>query len=277
MKLRLLGGGRLALRLAEAIRAGEAPGDVRQPSTGRHEFKYLIRSEMCEEIEAFVSPHLELDKYSQSRPRDSYTVRSVYYDSPSFTCYYEKYNGEKNRRKYRVRTYNDSAAMFLECKQRRGGTYRKRKVRLSEKDVATLGERRGLDAAIADPSNVLGQLLLSMDRWQYQPTALVVYDRIAYVYPGQQDIIRVTFDRNLRGRIFPTLGEIHSEANLAPLLYGWTILEVKFNDIVPRFLEGMVARFGLQRQACSKYGVCVALLLDENPTKKEGLNHVCVC
>lgn len=247
-----------------------------RPSTGRHEFKYLIRSERCAEIESFVSPHLELDKYSQSRARNSYTVRSIYYDSPAFTCYYEKYNGEKNRRKYRVRTYNDSAATFLECKQRRGGTYTKQKVRLRDEKLTALDERHGLDATILNPSDVFGQLLLRMDRWQYQPTALVVYDRIAYVYPGQQDTIRITFDRNLRGLVFPELDEIREEAHLAPLLYGWTILEVKFNDIVPRFLDKLVAMFELQRQACSKYGLCIALLLDGNPTKKEGLNHVCV-
>ena len=268
--------GRLAARLSAALRSAESPGDVRQPSTGRHEFKYLIRSERCAEIAAFLSPHLELDKYSQSRPRDSYTVRSIYYDSPSFACYYEKANGEKNRRKYRVRTYNDSGATFLECKQRRGGTYTKAKVRLDAESLSALRDRRGLDRSIAEPSAVLGQLLLRMDRWDYQPTGLVVYDRTAYVYPGQQETIRVTFDRNLRGRVFPMLDEIHQESELVSLLYGWTILEVKFNDIVPRFLGRLVTRFGLQRQACSKYGVCIALLLDENPTKEEGWNHVCV-
>jgi len=263
-------------RWSDALRSAEPGWDILRPTTGRHELKYLIRSEMCDEIAAFVTPHLELDKYSQSRPRNSYTVRSIYYDSPAFTCYYEKFNGEKNRRKYRVRTYNDAAATFLECKQRRGGTYTKRKVRLNADDLTGLRERRGLDASIAEPSNVLGQLLLSMDRWDYQPTALVVYDRMAYVYPGQQETIRVTFDRNLRGRVFPELDEIYDEADLVDLLYGWTILEVKFNDIVPRFLGGLVSHFGLQRQACSKYGVCVAGLLDENPTKKEGWNHVYV-
>jgi len=234
---------------------------------------------MCEDIASLLSLHLELDKYSQGRPKNMYSVRSIYYDSPSFTCYYEKANGEKNRRKYRVRTYNqqDSGALFLECKQRRGGTYTKRRERLDAAGLGGLREQCGLDASIAEPSGVLGQLLLSMDRWEYQPTALVVYDRTAYVYPGQQETIRVTFDRNLRGRIFPALDEIHDEADLIPLLYGWAILEIKFNDVVPRFLSQLVGRYSLQRQACSKYGVAVSLLLGENPTRKEGWNHVCVC
>ncbi len=263
-------------RRMSAVGSAVPEDAVSFPTTGRHEFKYLIRSEMCDDIAAFVAPFLELDKYSQGRPRDSYTVRSIYYDSPAFRCYYEKANGDKNRRKYRVRTYNDGAATFLECKQRKGSTYTKPKVRLGERDLAALREQRGIDASIEDPSDVLGQLLLSIDRWEYQPTALVVYDRIAYVYPGQQDMVRVTFDRNLRGRVFPSLDEIYDEGELTHLLYGWTILEMKFNDLVPRFMHQLVTTFSLQRQACSKYSVCVSLLLDEFPTRKEGWNHVYV-
>jgi len=247
------------------------------PYPGRHEFKYLIRDDQSEAIAASLQPYLELDKYSESRPRDSYTVRSIYYDSPAFTCYHEKANGEKNRRKYRLRTYNGAGTpAFLECKQRWGGTYTKCKERLTKAEVTALRERRGLDATIASPAGVLGQLLLGMDRWDYGPTSLVVYDREAYVSPGQQDTVRVTFDRNLRARLFPELDEIHGETDLVPLLYGWTILEVKFNDAVPRFLGRLVTAHGLQRQACSKYGVSIASLLDENPTRKEGWNHVYV-
>ena len=264
----------LRSRMSSAIHSAVPQDAAAKPSPERHEFKYPVRSERVDEIAAFVAPFLELDRYSQSRPRDSYTVRSIYYDSPSFRCYYEKANGEKNRRKYRVRTYNDAAATFLECKQRRGSTYTKPKVRLGGEDLAALRELRGMDASVADPSGVLGQLLISMDRWEYQPTALVVYDRIAYVYPGQQDMIRVTFDRNLRGRVFPSLDEIYDEGDLVPLLYDWSILEVKFGDVVPRFFHQLVTRFSLERQACSKYGLCVAQLIDEDPAKRQGWNHV---
>jgi hypothetical protein len=264
--------------MSAAARLEEASRDVSRPSTGRHEFKYLVRSDACDEIAAFLSPHLELDKYSQGRPKDAYTVRSIYYDSPRFTCYYEKANGEKNRRKCRVRTHNqdESTAVFLECKQRRGGTYTKEKARLTPNELASLRDCRGLDASAAEPASVLGQLLLCTDRWDYQPTSLVVYDRTAYVYPGQHETIRVTFDRNPRCCLFPSLDDLRREDDLVLLLYGWTILEVKFNDVVPRFLAQLVTRFSLERQACSKYAVGVSFLLDENPSKEEGWNHVYV-
>ena len=268
--------GRLGTWVDAALRAAEASADAPTPSTGRYEFKYLVRAEQIDPITAFLSGRLELDKYGESRLRDSYTVRSIYYDSPTFRCYHEKAAGEKNRRKYRVRAYNaeNSSAAYLECKQRRGATYTKRKTRLEIASLTALRARAGFDRSIAEPGGVLGQLLVSMDRWQYAPVALVVYDRAAYVSPGQQDTMRVTLDRNLRARLFPDLAEIHSEADLTPLLYGWTILEVKFNDVVPDFLGYLTALHDLQRQACSKYAMSIACLLDENPTKREGWNHV---
>ncbi len=267
---------RLHTRVRSELESAEEPRDIQTPTMGRHEFKYLIRSERIGSIKALLETHLELDKYGAHRLRDSYTVRSIYFDSPTFRCYHEKLAGEKNRRKYRLRGYNsgDTPALFLECKQRRGETYTKRKTRLHEQEIEGLRGRVGLDASIDEPGSVLGQLLLSMDRWQFAPVSLVVYDRIAYVWPGQQDTVRVTFDRNLRAQLCPSIEELYSEDELVPLLYGWTILEVKFNEIVPPFLSRLINAHGLQRQACSKYALSIAQLLGENPTKKQGWNHV---
>ena len=208
------------------------------PVSGRHEFKYLIRNEQTHAIARFLATHLELDKYSQGRPLNRYTVRSIYYDSPDFRCYYEKANGDQNRRKLRVRSYNqaDSAAIFLECKQRKGSTYTKSKSQLDTEKLEILQAREGLAGQDIERFGVVEQLLLGMDRWDYQPTVLVVYDREAYVSPGQEDTVRVTLDNNLRARMFPELDELHDEADLDDLLYGWTILEVKFTNVVPRFL-----------------------------------------
>ena len=248
------------------------------PVSGRYEFKYLIRNEQTHAIARFLATHLELDKYSQGRPLNRYTVRSIYYDSPDFRCYYEKANGDQNRRKLRVRSYNqaDSAAIFLECKQRKGSTYTKSKSQLDTEKLEILQAREGLSGQDVERFGVVEQLLLGMDRWDYQPTVLVVYDREAYVSPGQEDTVRVTLDNNLRARMFPELDELYDEADLDDLLYGWTILEVKFTNVVPRFLKQLVSQHSLERQACSKYGVSVALLLSENPTKKEGIDHVYV-
>jgi hypothetical protein len=237
----------------------------------------LVRREQTHAIARFAASHLEMDRYSQGLPRNRYTVRSIYYDSPDFRCYYEKANGDQNRRKFRIRSYNQAdSAMFLECKQRQGSTYTKLKTQLDREKLDVLESREGLADKDFESFGVYKQLLLAMDRWDYQPSSLVVYDREAYVSPGQEDTIRVTFDNNLRARVFPELDELYDESDLEDLLYDWTILEIKFTNTLPRFLARMVGQYSLERQACSKYGVSIAHLLSDNPTKKEGWNHVYV-
>ena len=264
-------------RTSSALLHQPGAGASGYPVSGRHEFKYLVRREQTHAIARFAASYLEMDKYSQGLPRNRYTVRSIYYDSPDFRCYYEKANGDQNRRKFRIRSYNQAdSAMFLECKQRQGSTYTKLKSQLDHEKLAILDSREGWGRMDFQSLGVVEQLLLAMDRWDYQPSSLVVYDREAYVSPGQEDTIRVTFDNNLRARVFPELDELYDESDLEDLLYDWTILEIKFTNTLPRFLARMVSQYSLERQACSKYGASIAHLVSDNPTKKEGWNHVYV-
>ncbi len=267
----------LGSRTTSALQEQPETGTSGYPVSGRHELKYLVRREQTHAIARFAASHLEMDKYSQGMPRNRYTVRSIYYDSPGFRCYYEKANGDQNRRKFRVRSYNQADnSVFLECKQRQGSTYTKLKSQLDHEKLAILESREGFSGMDFESLGVVEQLLLAMDRWDYQPASLVVYDREAYVTPGQEDTIRVTLDNNLRACVFPELDELYDESDLEELLYDWTILEVKFTNILPRFLNQLVRQFSLERQACSKYGASIAQLLSGSPTKKEGWNHVYV-
>jgi len=245
----------------------------------RYELKYLIRPDLAEEIIAFLEPHVEMDDYCCRSDTRSYTVRSIYFDSPDFKCFHEKANGQKAREKFRIRTYNDpaSAPVFLEHKRKDGCTYAKKRLLLT---ASTLKAIETLDYNYVNTSGplnnndlVLERLFFRMSRNAYSPVALVVYDREAYIYPGQ-DTTRVTFDRNLRTSMFPDLKQIWEEDRLEYLLYNWTILEVKFTYIVPRWLRQLSTRFDLRRQACSKYCTSVGHFLGEIPSYKDGVAYV---
>ena len=248
---------------------------------GRHELKYLIRPEHAAAIAEFVQPHLELDKYCVSRENNQYTVRSVYYDSPSLTCFHEKVDGVRARHKFRIRSYNEVLTVaYLENKRKVGDTHHKTKTRLGMATLDALARRdchAMLNVADGDSvSAVLDQLAYRMARDAFSPVSLVVYEREAYVYPGQHDIIRLTFDRNLRARPYPNLEELHVEDGLTPLLYQWTILEVKFTGLIPRWFRRLNTLFYLKRQACSKFGMSVAQLLGESPRLKDGLRYASI-
>ncbi len=248
---------------------------------GRHELKYLVRPDHAAAIAEFVQPHLELDKYCVSRENNQYTVRSVYYDSPSLTCFHEKIDGVCARHKYRVRSYNEALSVaYLENKRKVGDTHHKTKTRLAAATLDALAHRdshamlNSADGAAVAP--VLNQLAYRMTRDAFAPLSLVVYEREAYVYPGQHDIVRLTFDRNLRAQLYPTLEDLHVEDGLIPLLYQWTILEIKFTGLIPRWFRRLNTLFHLKRQACSKFGMSVAQLLGESPRLKDGLRYASI-
>jgi len=248
---------------------------------GRHELKYLIRPDHAAAIADFVQPYLELDKYCVSRADDQYTVRSIYYDSPSLACFHEKLDGVRTRHKYRVRSYNEALSVaYLENKRKVGNTHHKTKTRLTPDTLDALA-RRDYHAMLLRTdahagAQVLDQLAYRMARDAFAPLALIVYEREAYVYPGQHDIVRLTFDRHLRAKVYPDLSDLHVEAGLTPLLYHWTILEIKFTGLIPHWFRRLNTLFHLKRQACSKFGMSVAQLLGESPRLKDGLRYASI-
>ncbi|MEW6217561.1 MAG: polyphosphate polymerase domain-containing protein [Candidatus Bipolaricaulota bacterium] len=244
-------------------------------TSGRLELKYLLSLEDARRISRFLSSQLEVDRHAQGRLNNAYTVRSVYFDSPGLICYHAKENGGPIRQKYRVRTYDEpgAAARFLERKARQGNLYRKEKVRVDDAWLACLGGRDGLSCIEGCPS-LLQRLLFLMDRHAFVPTALIAYEREAYVEFADQDTVRITIDRNLRAAAFPRLEGIHDEEDLRPILTHGAILEVKFTDVVPQALRQLTRRFPLLRRACSKYAACIENLVVNSPSPKEVWSHV---
>lgn len=263
----------------EGTTTSDSFGRYQHLAVGRYEFKYLLRPELAERVVDFLAPHLEMDKRCRERDSNSYTVRSIYFDSPDFECFHEKLGGQKYREKFRIRTYNDprSAPLFLEDKIKNGLSYVKAKVTLNSdslKAIKDLDYDSLNNADMLDKDRkILDKFFFHIYRKAYSPVALVVYDREAYVYPGQ-DTIRVTLDKNLRAKMFPSLAEIYNEDGLEYLLYHWIILEIKFTDLAPRWVRTLNTLFHLKRQACSKYCTSVAHFLGEIPSFKDGLTHV---
>ncbi|MBS3788298.1 polyphosphate polymerase domain-containing protein [Candidatus Bipolaricaulota bacterium] len=250
-----------------------------EASNRRCEYKYLIGREPVSEVTGFLSQHLKLDEYSRERENNSYTVRSIYYDSPSFTCFHEKLDGQKYREKFRVRTYNEpgTAPIFLEDKKKNGLFYEKPRAELSDDTIRIIDDPNfdsNEEMAIPEEDRTLiDRFLFHLRGKGYFPVALVAYDREAYIEPGGNNI-RVTLDKNLRAGLFPSLDQIHEEERLEYILYNWIILEVKFSQLVPRWLKRLVSLFNLNRQACSKYCTSIGHFLGEAPELKESVANV---
>jgi hypothetical protein len=242
----------------------------------RYEFKYVLRPALAKRIENFLAPQLEMDPYCRAEPLHQYSVKSIYWDSPGFECFHNKIGGQRFREKFRLRVYGqaDSSPIFLELKQKSNTDYVKRKVVINKAQLHAISAQ---DASIlsefSEPDRkAIERFYYHLYRKAYRPTSLVVYDRLAYS-DTIDNSIRITFDRNLRSRLFPILEEIHYDDRLENLLGDWVIFEVKFSQLVPRWMGTLHRIFHLKPQACSKYCNSVARFLGEVPDMAKGIQH----
>ena len=86
----------------------------------RHEIKHRITAGDAAAIRANMTAVGRLD--SHAADKGYYRIRSLYFDDPMNTALWEKLDGVNERRKYRIRYYNDDLSyIMLECKMKRDG------------------------------------------------------------------------------------------------------------------------------------------------------------
>ncbi len=89
---------------------------------GRYELKFLVSPTEREGVLASLGTDMTLDPHSAG---PDYRVTSQYYDSEDLTSYWEKLDGVRLRKKFRLRFYGDGPPGaprigFMEIKHRRG-------------------------------------------------------------------------------------------------------------------------------------------------------------
>ncbi len=199
------------------------------------------------------------DPHCADLPGHHYTVRSIYFDTEDLRFYFDKLDSVRVRKKLRVRTYNlaeDAAPAFLEIKRKIG------RRGLKERLMIDIGE---VEPAIngADPEEVLpGLPFLSrkvLDKFRFnlrtgdmRPVVLVVYEREAFI-GRENDRYRVTFDQDIRSLINPDLEQMFVENELRQFEEDRFVLEMKFDERMPRWMTRVVRELDLRSQSYSKY------------------------
>lgn len=82
-----------------------------------------------------------------------------------------------------------------------------------------------------------------------------MYEREAYY--SKLGSLRITFDKNLRSSIYPSLDVLFSEDNTLYSIPKHFILELKFYDGLPSWLKSTVGTLDSEQRALSKYAICV--------------------
>ncbi|MDZ7371752.1 MAG: polyphosphate polymerase domain-containing protein [candidate division KSB1 bacterium] len=228
---------------------------------GRNELKYYIAPETVFPLLDYCRPYIEHDEYALRMPDRRYTVRSLYYDSPRLDFYWEKIDGLKIRRKLRIRSYNqltENSPAFLEIKRRYGTAVVKERAKYDYKEIVKImSSPENIWLTYEQSTNgslVLGKWLDNLIRWNLEPTVLIAYEREAYVGRfDDENNVRLTIDYNVRARVTESIEELFAEDNFTYLTGNYLILELKYNNYMPKWMRGLVLELNLQQQSISKY------------------------
>ncbi len=231
----------------------------------RFELKYFVEEARTAAIRDFLSSYLELDEYGSGQPGGAYAVHSVYLDSPDLETFHLSVNGVKNRYKLRMRYYDDrpDTPVFFEIKSRVDNCMFKQRcpVRRSAVGLLLEGYLPEPDHALsAEPRHLvaLQEFHLHMQRIGARPKVHNAYLREAWVSHGDNSV-RVTFDRQVR--IEPwSRNSSPTEMSHAALVFPVVILEIKFTNRFPNWMQDLVRQFHLMRGSASKYAEGVLTL-----------------
>ena len=218
----------------------------------RHELKYHITQAELAALRAVLRPMLQKDPNGDEH--NEYHIRSLYFDTIDDDALQEKIAGVGNRKKYRIRIYNHSDKVIkLECKSKYGDLISKQSVTIPRDlaDQLIAGDPEGLQR-MRHP--LLHDVFTEMRTRLLRPVVIVDYVREAYIHPAQE--VRITFDKTLRTGLYST-DMFNPDLPTYPVFDDPVeILEVKFDEFLPTYLQSVLSGITAQRSAVSKYTWC---------------------
>ena len=218
----------------------------------RHELKYFIHPAEVEALRNRLRPAMTLDSHCVGgRP---YVIRSLYFDTINDDALDEKIAGVGNRKKYRIRIYDFSDKVIkLECKSKYGDLISKQSVSIPRDlaDQLIAGDPEGLQR-MRHP--LLHDVYREMKTRLLRPVVIVDYVREAYIHPAEE--VRITFDKQIRTGLYQT-DMFNPNIPTYPVFDDPVeVLEVKYDEFLPSYLQAILSGVTAQRSAVSKYTWC---------------------
>lgn len=219
----------------------------------RYERKYLINELQAQKLKFILDTLCDKDKHLQGR--ETYNIRSLYFDDYFRNSYMDNEIGIEPRSKFRIRIY-DSQDSFISLEQKikiAGKIYKKRETISKEFfDAVLRGDYEEIEYPNTSP--LVNQFLTAHYTKKLEPSVIVDYDREPYVYPDGD--VRITFDRAIA---FSNEFEdfFDPEMPLQPILpLGMQLLEVKYTEFIPEFIHQQLNNLNLKQCTFSKYYLC---------------------
>lgn len=215
----------------------------------RNEIKYTINHNQATILKNRLKLLLSMDKYAYNDD-GSYYIKSLYFDDIDNSAYYEKIDGVLFRSKYRIRTYNNNDSyIFLERKIKNDNKTGKEKCLISKDVYSKI--LNGKINEIETDNKLLEKFIVDMKIKRLSPSVVVGYKRTAFVYPISN--VRITFDENVAsgGKNYELFNSNGPSCKV--LEPGLVVLEVKYDDILPKMIADIIGSIALGREAVSKF------------------------
>lgn len=231
----------------------------------RLEYKFLVPANRIDDLRNSISPFVLLDEYAAREVNNEYTVHSIYFDTMKLDAYHDKLAGIKIRKKLRIRGYNSqdvNSITFLEIKRKYENHISKNRAPLLYNNLTELLKTSDCEKYLLKRKNFLDAkndackfFYLSKIK-NCSPAILINYEREAY-FSKNDSTLRITLDKKLRSTPFPKLSDLYLDEQLKYSMPGNFILEIKFFNGFPSWLQTIIRRYELKRQAISKYTISV--------------------
>ena len=219
----------------------------------RYELKFLMNATTAHLLKYRLSLLMDVDEFSKNED-GSYYIRSLYFDDIYDKAYYEKVDGLEEREKYRIRFYNfDESYILVEIKGKKGNLGYKEQDRITKEECLLLIDGE-CDKININNRRVLERFINDIKMKHLVPSVIVDYKRLAFTYPIAD--VRITFDSDIASGRFN-----YDFFNKDIMLYNIledkeVILEVKYNDFLPKMICDLVMDVPAVRIPMSKFALC---------------------
>lgn len=216
----------------------------------RVEYKYFVPSKYVDDLKFCLSKIMLEDKNNQLSK--GYKITSLYFDTLDDQDFNQKLDGVIYREKYRIRIYDKNMSFGkFEIKRKKNQTIEKYSLDL---DFAEIESIISGDYSPLLKDSEFAYVAYRMKYQKYSPKTVVEYYRHAYFLPLNN--IRVTLDSNLSNYGFKdNFININKLTPNKVKKLGHDILEVKYNDSIPRYILALLSSFPIRQSAISKYAL----------------------
>lgn len=213
----------------------------------RFEHKYYLSKIEEEVLLRKVRAVLKSDEHAIN---NSYFVRSLYFDTNNNCDYHSKIIGEETRKKVRLRIYDPKTKhVKLEIKNKFGIHMLKETTTIS-KECALELMKGNYETLLKYDNEVCNKVYYLFKRDNYKPNCIIDYHRNAFKGPVNQ--IRVTFDNDIR--VIKDTSKFFEDITGTSVMYqDVPVLEVKYNESLPSYIQSILPRVGVMNSSISKY------------------------